>query len=239
MSAYRTDSYRYPWLHRQRFGHRTLKFMMTNERSESWYRTPDALSRNQEYLSLIQPGMNVIDCGANEGYTTVLAAMKSETGKVLAIEPAQHNWGPIQINIALNGLEERVELICSAAGECTHRALFEGEMVVATEWKNTNVPMIHMDALLKDDSCHWHAIKIDVEGYEVRVLKGGMSLLAKQKPVVFLEAHLEGKNGVDMRDFGDSPEGLMNIMHGCGYDCYQDGRLVTELPNGCVVFRPK
>ena len=56
-------------------------------------------------------------------------------------------------------------------------------------------------------------LKIDVEGAEAEVLRGGMELLQQHKPVLLIEVHTYA-----LKDFGSSREELLGLLEGLGYE---------------------
>ncbi len=228
--SYRQDLLRFPWLDTQQLDGKPFYFLMTNERSENWYR--NGVSGLSSYLDLIKPGMCVIDCGANEGYQACAAALRvGPEGKVIALEPAIHNQEPLKINRHLNNLQH-LEIHRMAAAEEHGEVLFGGEIVGAGDF----VPCVPIDFFINTAP---DVIKIDVEGYEHKVLLGAQRILQTYHPVVFLEAHL-GEH-VHINRFGGTQEGIMKLMWKYGYKGYHvDGRELTDpkdMPNGVVILR--
>lgn len=231
MSDYRQDDARFPWISEQVSYGKNFKFVMTNVRSENWYGKPGTSEANNAYLDLIKPGDYVMDCGANEGYTTVLAALKAgRSGRVLAFEPAPHNRQPIEINLAINGFNN-VQVLQTAVGADHGVRAFAGERVVDAE---TTVPVMALDEF---ETFEPDVIKIDIEGFELKALRGAEQILRKSKPHIFLEAHLHGPTGVDMRDYGDDPEVLFGFLEILGYECFHDGNKVVALRDGVNIFK--
>jgi FkbM family methyltransferase len=234
ISPYREPTEKYPWLSIRKIGNHAVNFMMANPRSDSWY-GGDINQNNSDYLNLIKRGDRVIDCGANEGFLSVLAALRAgESGSVLALEPAPHNWEPLNINIALNQLQKRVHPQPWAVGDVSGKIDFSGERV----HDGAQVNCVRLD-----EFCWFgpDVIKIDVEGYELKVLRGAREMLIRHKPVVFLELHLSGDGGVDMRKYGDTPEQLWDVAGECGYTVRSvDGTILSpsQSPNGVVILRP-
>lgn len=69
-----------------------------------------------------------------------------------------------------------------------------------------------------DDFCTRHmlipdAITMDVEGSELRVLKGSERILRAHRPLVWVSVHREFM----MRDYGQTPEEMYGFMDGLGY----------------------
>ena len=58
------------------------------------------------FAATLQPGMTVLDVGANEGLFTLVAASRVDTGgRVLAVEPSLREFDWLRANIALNQFE--------------------------------------------------------------------------------------------------------------------------------------
>lgn len=235
MSDYRNDNTRYPWLDIQTLDGKPFYFLMTNERSENWY--SHGIPGLSSYLDLIKPGDCVIDCGANEGYQASAAAIRvGPAGKVIALEAAEHNMEPLKINRRLNNLEGIMAIHRFVVGEDHGEVMFGGEMVGRG---TALVPMVPLDFFYNQIP---NVIKIDVEGYEARVLRGAQKILKAYHPVVFLEAHLGSADiGVNMKQFGDTPTDIMKLMWKYGYKGYHvDGRELVnpdDMPNGVLILK--
>jgi FkbM family methyltransferase len=246
-SPYRSSDDRFPYLVQQtlidnRTGeHQRLIVMMLNIRSENWYgtkREDQVITSNHEYLDILKPGMRVMDLGANEGYTTILAAAKVGTaGRVMAVDAAAHNIEPIKINVSLNGFTSRVDVIHAAVADIADAGIpFSGEIAGV----GTCVTSVTVDTLaswFKPD-----VIKIDIEGYEVKALRGASDTLRNVRPIMFLEPHLDRDiGGVDMRNFGDTPQDLFELLRAFDYGVFAIGGERMEDPNtmkGAVYLKP-
>ena len=70
----------------------------------------------------IQPGDAAIDVGANVGLSTLLLAYEVwERGRVIAYEPSPLNLDLLRDNVAMNWLDDRVEIVPKAAAARTGR----------------------------------------------------------------------------------------------------------------------
>jgi FkbM family methyltransferase len=123
-----------------------------------------------------------VDIGANVGtYAMVLARHVGANGKVIAIEPHPVTHARLAFNRAASGFTQ-VTLVAAAAGPS------DGELMIETDGGNLGashivsgersdsaikVPSLRLQRILDDAKVsHVDAIKIDVEGYEDRVLTG-------------------------------------------------------------------
>jgi FkbM family methyltransferase len=123
-----------------------------------------------------------VDVGANVGtYAMVLARHVGAGGKVIAIEPHPVTHARLAFNRAASGFTQ-VALVAAAAGPS------DGELMIETDGDNLGashivsgerpgnairVPSLRLQRILGDAGVSQvDALKIDVEGYEDRVLTG-------------------------------------------------------------------
>lgn len=153
-----------------------------------------------QYPSLVAGG-DVIDVGANVGYSATLFARYLTPGtRVWALEPEERNCQRLRGHARRLGLSDRIEilqtLVGAAAGNAelwvdplnpaghrtvteTARATFAG-VADPTGGRSVQVPMISVDALVDQQKIERVSlIKIDVEGYEYEVCRGLEQTLAR------------------------------------------------------------
>lgn len=142
----------------------------------------------------LTPGDIFVDVGAHIGtYSIAAATLHPGEVKVLALEAHPLNAMTLMRQLALNGLQLDVELVCAAAGA---KAGFSklwpystmGNFVSAERPHDApddnpplTVPVIPVDMLFaeRDDLADGRIfMKVDVEGYEPEVLAGADELLA-------------------------------------------------------------
>jgi FkbM family methyltransferase len=167
--------------------------------------TPYVLLEQQDWFEdeikflrrLLQPGQKVIDIGANCGvYTLSMAKTVGPTGHVWAFEPASSTARLLAEGIAANGFTqvtlERSALSCetgtaqlSLHEQSELNALVHDPLAVGA---SEAVPLATLDVCL--ETCGWQdieLIKIDAEGEEANILKGGARFFAEQSPLVLYE----------------------------------------------------
>jgi FkbM family methyltransferase len=145
----------------------------------------------------VEPGMVVLDIGANIGALTVpLAQMVGPTGRVIAFEPQRLAFQLLNANIALNSLANVIALRLAVGERDMSITVPELDphvpqnvggisLSIFINHPGEKVPMITLDGV---DLPTVGLIKCDVEGMEAAVLVGASAIIARDKPVLYLEA---------------------------------------------------
>jgi FkbM family methyltransferase len=126
----------------------------------------------------LRPGDLFVDVGANVGSYAIWAA---ELGaEVIALEPADDTFALLQENVALNGYP--IKAIRAAAGAATGvaRFTFGRDCVNRLDSEGAvEVPILTIDSVVGDRTVA--GLKVDVEGFEIDVLRGCERALREQR----------------------------------------------------------
>ena len=182
----------------------------------------DIKNESYELFELCKPGDYVLDIGANIGWTALNLARLSQTGQVVGFEPDPYNLGRCLENLALNKLPN-LTVLPFALGETSRRAQMELRSVSNRGGNRIAPGPVDADGetaevrRLDDVDVVAHLpridlIKIDVEGYELKVLKGATTILANHKPTLFIEVDEN-----NLRDQGDSIASVVSFLRDLGY----------------------
>lgn len=175
---------------------------------------------------LLQPGQKAIDVGANFGvYTLSMAKSVGTTGSVWAFEPASSTATLLAEGIASNKfsqvvLEQSALSSTCGTGQLSLHDQSEMNALVRTEYSAINCETVNVVTL---DECmqryDWSDVafvKIDAEGEESKILKGGQQFFSRLSPLIQYEIKAGGELHMELlRDFA-----------AIGYDSY---RLVPGL----------
>ncbi len=185
------------------------------------------LSVSEVLFRLVQAGDVVVDAGANVGYMTVLAAVAAgPSGTVHAFEPHPGLFSVLEQNVAASGHRfpmARVVLHDAALGDQEGRADLalpealannDGLAYVVRDANQSAVKTIAvrletLDATVTEDIS---VMKLDVEGFELQVLKGAARTLASRRirHIVF-------------EDHKGAQSGVMRLLAGAGYHLHSIG----------------
>ncbi|MFC7396702.1 FkbM family methyltransferase [Chelatococcus sp. GCM10030263] len=170
--------------------------------------------------SYVSTGMTVLDIGANLGYYTVkLGSLIGETGRLHAFEPNPELNKFTAENISINGFYRHCTLHTVALGdkEGTAELGFDyanmggGSLAAGSgvRGRTVDVQVRRLDDVLPNlPSVDF--MKIDAEGYEPLILKGGRALIQRSPNCAYLlEVFLDAWSG-----HGSVPEQLAPLTSG-------------------------
>lgn len=166
----------------------------------------------------------VLDVGAATGLYTILAARTNSSARVYAFEPHSNNREALNTNLHLNQIEN-VTVSNMALGDTPGEAFLEhrGDRQIAGLGTHRiklspdaglpRVTIATIDLLVAQGEVEPpDVIKIDVEGFEVRVVRGMQETLRRSRPVVLLELHPR-----EIAELGDDPDDLHALLTEAGY----------------------
>jgi FkbM family methyltransferase len=176
----------------------------------------------------IQAGMTVIDVGANAGVYTFSAAKRvGESGLVLSVEPFSQCVNYLNETCRINQLDW-VKVCAGAASDRNGKAKLSlssaselNELISEDDAQARNassfeeVECFTLDSLIeKYEVSRVDFLKIDAEGHELQVLKGGDRLLTEFAPIILYE-NIAGTQGSNLP--------VADYLRSIGYQlfCYQ------------------
>jgi FkbM family methyltransferase len=170
-------------------------------------------------LSHYPAGTVVWDIGAHIGYFVLVALRLGH--HVVAVEPNPESAERIRATLTRNELDATiVEAALGASPGVAYLNRTTDSSMAQIASRGTAVSMTTLDTLyLRYVDAPPGVLKIDVEGYEIDVLKGGRRLLDEARPTLLIEVHSAADND-------RIPKGLI------GYD-------LQKLDSGHLLARPR
>lgn len=168
-------------------------------------------------------GTDIIDIGANNGnFTIEFSELAGDKGRVFSFEPQRIIFQQLCGNIFMNGIDN-VFAYNLAIGETDGETLITPPDYFSTDFVNfgdvslqtTQSPNSESIGIRKLDSFEFKIvklIKIDVQGYEVSVIRGASQTINKHRPIIFIEVEDH-----QLKKFGHSEKDLIDLIRSLNY----------------------
>ena len=200
------DSTFIPYIQDYNFKDVSFKMWLANKDDRIWYdfthwETSGELLALQD---LVSSGDEILEVGSHHGFTAMLLAnYAGALGKVYSIEAHPKNCLIANAQLGINPEIKNLKFENIAA------ASDEGIITISNE-HNSSVTNNDDDGIkvqtttcdiIDEEHGPFNFIKIDVEGYEIEVLKGCKNILSK-KPKIAIEIHCDilRRSGKDIHD---------------------------------------
>lgn len=150
----------------------------------------------------INNGMVFIDVGGHHGaFTTIVGYELNKRkfgGEIHVFEPSDENIDYLKRNIKSNSVEDKVSIIKAAVGATSEEGLFVKSTDNSCNWATTELLVGEKDLhsekvkiISLDDYCQnfekLDLIKMDIQGGELKALKGAKKIIQKFLPIIFVE----------------------------------------------------
>jgi len=163
----------------------------------------------------------LLDVGALHGVFSLVFASLGAERKAVAVDASPVAFSRLLYNIYKNDLEAITPVECALSSESGFLPMhYEWEHAVAARSDNSARKRLTVRKMRGDDLCrelafHPDVIKIDVEGHEVKVIKGLAQEIQENRPLIFLELH-PGR----IVDENDSMDELLKILRSARYKAH-------------------
>jgi FkbM family methyltransferase len=188
-----------------------------------------------------------IDAGANLGFHSIQFGFLGK--KVYSFEPQRYIFNQLSTNILFNNLDNIIDAYRVGLGDKKDKKQmwniehenwvgngahnwggrgfiqedYGGDRAIKNEYREEDIiDLVSLDSLniLKCDF-----MKVDVQGYEFNLFKGGKNLIEENKPVLFLENPPSEKTSEETKEY----------LIGLGYEFY---RLNVGNKEDCILLHP-
>jgi FkbM family methyltransferase len=168
----------------------------------------------------INQGDNVIDVGANIGFMSLLLSkIVGQKGIVYAFEPDTTNFKILEKNIQFNSCNNIVaeqKIVSDKNGKI--KFALESSGVQHHIARNDDLNVIEIDSIILDDLIKKPIkfVKIDVEGFEMNVLKGMKNIIKKNPELTLIVEFSIG----NQKRAGHNYSELPTLIESLGYDMF-------------------
>jgi len=176
----------------------------------------------------VKRGMTAIDVGANVGcHTLRLAKLVGEKGRVIAFEPTSWAFLKLKRNVELNSFNNIIlEKLALSDVNRKDTVSFPSSWTLDKGGLPDYIAAEQVDLITLDDYVNTNKmgkidlIKIDVDGYEYKVIRGGYNSIKRFKPAIIIEL-----GRLTLRKYGDNLEDLVDLLVSLDYSFYSDNDL--------------
>jgi FkbM family methyltransferase len=177
-----------------------------------------ALPRICSFLEASEGHLTFIDVGANIGDSVALVARQTP-GRFLCIEGDVNYFALLKTNTSSLGARAVCENVFLGEEERTTRVAFEkkeGSLKLSgTESEGVVVKLVPLDRVVEmhPEFTTTNIVKVDTDGHDFKVLRGGAKLIQGSRPLLFVEfvPDLLSRNG-------DNPSALFPFLASLGYE---------------------
>lgn len=186
---------------------------------------PEQAAEFNGFIANCQPGMVLFDIGAHFGLFSLAALHYGGLqAQAVAVDPSPVAVRFLNIQARLNHVVDRLQIVQASVGDqegwqkmVSVGVLASGYYVAPAKDHSasevTQTMAVTLDQLAERYKILPTHIKIDVEGYEAAVLRGGQQLLSQTPaPILFIELH----NEISREGGGDPADPLM-LLRDYGY----------------------
>jgi len=226
-----------------------FKYWVTDEQYEDLYQPAKWKTwiLTEEYKKFIKKGDKILEIGSGNGFTTCLfKSMTGTEGLVVGIELVPNNCLIANSVIALNNFD-KCHILNFAAyqknGQENYLNRNNGKLTYAESEETNKIDTLECDKLIKDYG-FFDVIILDVNGFELNVLKGCTELLTNKPKIILnlfeFETPFGTSNYNEILDILNAEEykGLVYIYNENKIIDFEIDSLVKTKPGSRVLLSP-
>ncbi len=140
----------------------------------------------------------LLDCGCNYGFYSFFLASLKKTNYVVSIEASKNTSNEFLKNLEINNFEN-ISFFNKAISDEDDKEVSFNESI--NDWESSvdhqdftlknisNIKTVKIDTLLKSFDLKKYIlfIKLDVEGHEMKTIKGGLNIIKNFSPIIIIE----------------------------------------------------
>jgi FkbM family methyltransferase len=186
---------------------------------------PHVVDALHSILDSTQGPKRILDIGANIGMISLALIRHCPNAEIFAFEPGPHQAGLLRKTIRENRLGNKVHQLEIALSDSRGEATFSihsSEHASGDGFMDTGRAGKSQTLVVKTDTLDqwWHEnnkpqinlVKMDVEGAELLVMRGGKNFFSQLKPPIVFEIHQE-----NLKPYPYSSLDIIKFLEGYGY----------------------
>lgn len=164
------------------------------------FRSPGMVEELNTFIRLTQDRFRLLDIGALHGIFSLVFTKQRPESLAIAVDASPIAFARCLYNIYNNSSDRIIPVECALseqdAGVLNMHYAWEHAVASGTNIEDSKQEHLTVTTMTGDSLCRHHSfipdvIKIDVEGHEVKVLRGLQATISQATPLIFLELHPE------------------------------------------------
>jgi FkbM family methyltransferase len=177
----------------------------------------DEMGAFLDTVQSLAPDALLFDVGAHRGIFSLLHCASGDGRRAVLFEPSISLSSDARVLISMNGFAERAEVRACGLGDRTESRLMNEDALGFAQPSRpdaggTTIPFTTLDEEWRRTRDVPAIVKIDVEGFEGAVVRGGAALFRDVRPIVFLELHLD-----TLERRGEPVDSVLGPLTSAGY----------------------
>ncbi|MFZ1320197.1 MAG: FkbM family methyltransferase [Ignavibacteria bacterium] len=191
---------KFPYVENFELGNINFKYWVTSQYYEENYKPKEwkEWCLTSEYKNFIKKGDRILEIGSGNGFTTcLLKSLTGDEGLVVGLELVPENCLIANSQIALNNFDNCYILNYAAyhlngKEHYTDNGTGNGKLIYSDSDQYSKIDTIVCDNLIKEFG-HFDVIVIDVNGFELNVLRGATTIINSQTKVILNVVEFENE----------------------------------------------
>ena len=187
----KSKNYLYPYKKTIKYCDIKMKILVANDNGDRWYaKKSRGVWPEMEFIKehFIKEGDCVLEVGAHHGVTSLFfSKVVGDRGKVIAMEPDDANFDILSQITKINNATN-IQRVNAGAGSKKRKLNIDGwdsNSHIMEDGSGQPCEIIPLDVFFSEQP---NFLKIDVQGFEMEVLKGAKNILAS-RPNIAIELH--------------------------------------------------
>jgi FkbM family methyltransferase len=172
------------------------------------------LPRIASYLHTKYPEMEIVDVGANIGDTAALLRAAGIDDTIHAVEGVDEYYRLLVRNAKVLGDVRPYRVFLGESSTARPVAVLAAAGTAKLGTGDTTIETVKLSAFVAEHAIAGvRLLKLDTDGLDLAIIRGGLDWIADQQPVLFFEY-----DQVDLRAAGDDGLSTLQVLRRVGYD---------------------
>jgi FkbM family methyltransferase len=137
-------------------------------------------------------GRDILDCGAYVGDTAIVFSRLYDAEKIYSFEPEDANHARLLSTIKHCGLKNVVPVKKGVGDEAAAAMITPldcGSHIDGSKGGGQEIEVVDIDSFVKRSGARPGVIKMDIEGYELKAVRGALGTIERHRPILLIAVY--------------------------------------------------